>query len=55
MLAGSRTHREQRTQVFIEEVPFLFETVEAAGRFFFDGLFDGEEVFIGELLRHVKS
>jgi hypothetical protein len=51
MLAGSRAHGEERTQVFIEEVPFLFEAVESAGGFFFCGLFKGEEVFVGELLR----
>src|SRR5262245_30897947 len=50
MLAGSCTHGEQWTQVFIEEVPFLFEAVESTGGFFFDGLFEGEEVFVGELL-----
>lgn len=39
-------------QVFIEQVPFLFEAVESAGGFFLCGLFEGEEVFVGELLRH---
>jgi hypothetical protein len=34
MLAGSRANGEQWTQVFIEEVPFLFEAVESALRVF---------------------
>ncbi|MBV6465523.1 MAG: hypothetical protein PGMFKBFP_00802 [Anaerolineales bacterium] len=49
LLAGSRADGEQRTQVGVEEVPFLLEAVEPARRLFFDGLFDGEEVFVGEL------
>ncbi len=39
MLAGTCAHGEQRTQVFIEEIPFLFEAVESTLRFFFGGLF----------------
>src|SRR5688572_26526319 len=50
LLAGSCTHSEEWAQVFIEEVPFLFEAVQSALRFFFDGLFYGEEVFIGKFL-----
>jgi hypothetical protein len=50
MLAGSRTHGQQRTQVFIEEIPFLFEAVESARWFFFDCLFESKEVFVGEFL-----
>jgi hypothetical protein len=50
--AGSRAHGQQRTQVFVKEIPFLFEAVEPAGRFFLDGLFYGEEIFVGEYLRH---
>lgn len=52
MLAGSRAYGKKRTQVFIEEIPFLLEAVESAGGFFLDGFFEGEEVFVGELLRH---
>ncbi len=51
LLAGSRAHGEQGTQVFIEQIPFLLEAVESAWRFFLDGLFEGEEIFIGEFLR----
>jgi hypothetical protein len=50
MLAGSGAHSQQRTQVFIEEVPFLFEAVETTRGFLFDGLFEGEQVFVGEFL-----
>ncbi len=50
MLAGSGTHGEQRTQVFIEQIPFLFEAVESAGGLFFCGLFESEQVFVGKLL-----
>jgi hypothetical protein len=51
LLAGTRAHSEQRTQVFIEKITFLFETVEAALRFFLEGLLYGEEIFVGEFLR----
>ncbi len=50
LLAGSRAHRKQRTQVFIEQIPFLLEAIESALRFFFDGLLYGEEVFVSEFL-----
>jgi hypothetical protein len=55
VLAGSRADGEQRAQFFIEQVPFLFEAVEPAFGFFFDGLFDSEQVFVGELLGHEAS
>jgi hypothetical protein len=52
LLAWSCTHREKGAQVLIEEIPFLLETVEPAVRFLLEGLFYGEEIFIGEFLRH---
>ena len=51
MLAGPCTYREQRTQIFIQQIPFLFETVKSAGWFFLGSLFEGEQVFVGEFLR----
>jgi hypothetical protein len=45
-------YSKERAQVFIEEIPFLFETVESTGGLFFNSLFEGEEVFVGEFLRH---
>src|SRR5688572_21501859 len=51
MLAGSGPHGEQWSQVFIEEIPFLLEAIQPTGGFFFDSLLEGEEVFVGELLR----
>ncbi len=50
LLAGSRAHGEKRTQVFIKEIPLLFEAVESTRWFFLDGLFYGEEIFVGEFL-----
>src|SRR5574341_328626 len=55
LLAGSCAHGEQWTQVFIEEIPFLLETVESAGGFFFNGLFHGEKIFVGKFLRRHES
>ncbi len=51
LLAGARPHRQQRTQVFVEQVPFLFEAVETARWLFLDSLFEGEQIFVGEWLR----
>src|SRR5687768_415229 len=31
MLAGSCTHSEQRTQFFIQQIPFLLEAIKSAG------------------------
>ena len=55
MLAGASTHCQQRTQVFIEQVPFLFKASKTALRFIFHGFFERELVFFGELLRHGDS
>lgn len=48
LLAGTCSHCEQRTQILIEQIPFLFKAIEAAGRFFLDSLLEGEQIFIGE-------
>src|SRR5574341_1788023 len=55
LLAGSCAHREKRTQVFIEEIPFLLKAVESALRLVFSGLFESEEVFIGKFSRRHGS
>src|SRR5688572_784455 len=53
LLAGSRANGQQGTQFFIKQIPFLFETVESALRFFLGGLLHGKVVFVGEFLRHI--
>jgi len=35
-----------------KQIPFRLKAVESTGGSFFDGLFDGKEISVGELLRH---